>query len=50
MRRAIILTEQPSLDRGDITEQGTLNQCAMRSNNSDLIVRLYPGGGGVIAV
>ena len=50
MRRAMILTEQPSLDRGEITEKGSLNQRAMRANNSDSIVRLYSGGEGVITV
>lgn len=49
-RRAMILTEQPSLDRGEITEKGSLNQRAMRANNSDSIARLYSGGEGVIAV
>ena len=49
-RRAMILTEQPSLDRGEITEKGSLNQRAMRANNSDSIARLYSGGEGVINV
>ena len=49
-RRAMILTEQPSLDRGEINEKGSLNQRAMRANNSDSIARLYSGGEGVINV
>lgn len=48
VRRTMILTEQPSLDRGEITEKGSLNQRTMRANNSDLITRLYSGGEGVI--
>ena len=50
MRRTMILTEQPSLDRGEITEKGSLNQRALRANNSDSIARLYSGGAGVITV
>ena len=50
MRRAMILMEQPSLDRGEITEKGSLNQCAIRANNSDSIARICSGGEGVITV
>ena len=50
VRRIIIFTEQPSLDRGETTEKGTLNQRAMRANNADKIELLYSGGDGVITV
>lgn len=50
VRRIMILTEKPSLDRGEITEKGSLNQRAMRANNSDQIAHLYSGGDGVITV
>ena len=48
--RAMTMTGWPSQNRGRITEKGTHNQRAMRANNSDLIVRLYSRGNGVIDV
>lgn len=50
VRRALILDDVPSFDRGEITEKGSLNQRAMRANNADAIVQLYEGGDGVIEV
>ena len=50
VRRIMILAEQPSLDRGEITEKGSLNQRAMRASNSAQIACLYSGGDGVISV
>jgi len=41
VRRAVVLQDAPSFDRGEVTEKGSLNQRAMRSNNEDLIERLY---------
>jgi feruloyl-CoA synthase len=41
VRRAVVLQDAPSFDRGEVTEKGSLNQRAMRSNNEELIERLY---------
>ena len=48
--RAMTMTGWPSQNQGRITEKGTHNQRAMRANNSDLVVRLYSRGNGVIDV
>jgi feruloyl-CoA synthase len=50
VRRAVVLPEEPSFDRGEVTEKGSLNQRALRSNNAHLISELYSGGDGVLAV
>ena len=50
VRRAIVLDGMPSFDRGEITEKGSLNQRAMRTNNVALIERLYEGGSEVFTV
>ncbi len=41
VRRAIVLTVEPSLDKGELTEKGSLNQRALRANNQNLIEQLY---------
>lgn len=48
VRRAVVLAEPPSFDRGEITEKGSLNQRAMRANRADQIAQLYAGGKGVL--
>ncbi|MDJ0639015.1 MAG: feruloyl-CoA synthase [Paracoccaceae bacterium] len=48
--RAMILTEAPSFDRGEITEKGSLNQQAMRSNHAGVIAEMYAGEGDVLTV
>lgn len=48
--RALALSEEPSFDRGEITEKGSLNQRAMRDHNAALIRQLYQGGEGVLTV
>ena len=50
VRRMAILETQPSFDRGEVTEKGSLNQRAMRAHNVDLIETLYAGGPGIVAV
>jgi feruloyl-CoA synthase len=47
VRRAVVLDEPPSLDRGEITEKGSLNQRALRAGRTALVERLYAGGEGV---
>lgn len=41
VRRAVVLAEDPSFDKGEVTEKGSLNQRAMRSNHAELISRMY---------
>ena len=48
VKRAMILTEDPSFDRGEITEKGSLNQRAMRRTHADKIDALYAGKGPVL--
>ena len=43
VKRAVVLTEEPRFDRGEITEKGSLNQRAMRKNHADLIAAMYAG-------
>jgi feruloyl-CoA synthase len=46
--RAVVLTQEPSFDRGEVTEKGSLNQRAMRKTHADLITALYAGQGDMI--
>lgn len=50
VRRATILPHAPSFDRSEVTEKGSLNQRALRDNNTDLISVLYADADGVITV
>ena len=48
VRRARILAQEPTLDRGEVTEKGSLNQRALRAGNAGEIDRLYRSDEGVI--
>ena len=48
--RAMVLAEEPSFDRGEVTEKGSLNQRAMRVNHRATIEALYAGEGAVLTV
>jgi feruloyl-CoA synthase len=50
--RLLILTEPPSLDAGEITDKGYVNQAAARERRADMIARLYvdPPPAGVVAL
>ncbi|MFZ5965356.1 feruloyl-CoA synthase [Thalassococcus sp. BH17M4-6] len=48
VRRAVVLDREPSFDRGEITEKGSLNQRAMRGSHADLIARMYAEEGAVL--
>jgi feruloyl-CoA synthase len=39
--RAILLEEPPSIDSGEITDKGYINQRAVLERRSDLVMRLY---------
>lgn len=50
--RALVLAEQPSIDAGEITDKGYLNQRAVLERRSQLVQRLYadPSDDGVIII
>lgn len=50
VRRAVVLTQAPSFDRGEVTEKGSLNQRAMRAHHDELIARLYAEDAGALVV
>ena len=52
IRRAIVLEEPPSLDAGEMTDKGSINQRAVLSRRAALVEELYrdPPGERVIAV
>ncbi len=50
VRRAAVLPDAPSFERGEVTEKGSLNQRAMRANNADMVAALYAGGPGILIV
>ena len=41
IRRATIMDRDPSFDAGEITKKGSLNQCALRANLTELIAKMY---------
>ena len=48
--RALVLEEDPSFDKGEITEKGSLNQRAMRANRAAQIETLFSAqNGGLVA-
>ncbi len=52
IRRAVVLPTAPSLDHGEITDKGSVNQRAVLRHRSDLVTELYrlDGGRGIIRV
>ncbi|MBF9030022.1 AMP-binding protein [Rhodobacterales bacterium HKCCE3408] len=50
VKRALILPHDPQFDRGEVTEKGSLNQRALRTNYAGLIDALHAGTEGVIEV
>ena len=45
VRRAIVAGEPPSIDAGEITDKGYLNQRAILTRRADVIARLYGDDG-----
>jgi feruloyl-CoA synthase len=39
--RALLLAEPPSIDRGEVTDKGSINQRAVLTHRADLVERLY---------
>ncbi len=50
VRRAVVLDQEPSFDKGEVTEKGSLNQRAMRSNHAETISEMYKSDAGVLKV
>lgn len=50
VRRIAVLPREPSFDRGEVTEKGSLNQRAMRDSFAAQIAALYADGAEVIRV
>ncbi len=50
--RALLMSEPPSIDAGEITDKGYINQRAVRMRRGELVARLYSDapGTGVIAL
>ncbi|MGZ8259049.1 MAG: feruloyl-CoA synthase [Caldimonas sp.] len=47
--RALVLVEPPSIDRGEITDKGSINQRAVLTHRGDDVELLYRGGEAVLA-
>jgi feruloyl-CoA synthase len=46
--RALLLVDPPSIDRGEVTDKGSINQRAVLTHRDALVEHLYAGGEGVI--
>jgi len=47
IRRMVVMMEPPSLDKGEVTDKGSINQRAVIRNRTDLVQAIYDGGAGV---
>jgi feruloyl-CoA synthase len=50
VRRAILMTEPPSVDGNEMTDKGYINQRATLERRRALVEKLYAGGEGVIEI
>jgi feruloyl-CoA synthase len=50
IQRALVLDEAPSMDAGELTEKGSINQKAVLRNRAALVEELYAGSPRVIEV
>jgi feruloyl-CoA synthase len=50
IRRAIVVSDPPSMDAGELTEKGSINQKAVLRNRAGLVEELYAGSPRVIEV
>ncbi len=46
--RAMVLAEPPSIDRGEITDKGSINQRAVLTHRADLVEAIYRGDARVL--
>jgi feruloyl-CoA synthase len=48
--RALILTEPPSIDKGEVTDKGSINQRAVLKHRDALVTALHDGSAPHIAI
>jgi feruloyl-CoA synthase len=48
--RVLVMESEPSIDKGEVTDKGSLNQRAMLRHNTDLVETLYSDDARVIAL
>ena len=48
VERALLLVDAPSIDRGEITDKGSINQRMVLQHREALVEHLYAGGEGVL--
>ena len=48
MTRALILSEPPSIDLGELTDKGSINQRVVLAQRTGAVETLYRGGGDVV--
>jgi feruloyl-CoA synthase len=46
--RALLLVDPPMIDRGEVTDKGSINQRAVLTHRAELVEHLYAGGDGVL--
>ena len=46
--RAVLMADPPSIDRGEVTDKGSINQRAVLLHRDSLVEHLYAGGDGVV--
>ena len=46
--RLCLLADPPTIDRGEITDKGSINQRAVLTHRDALVEHLYAGGDGVL--
>ena len=47
IKRMLVMMDAPSLDKGEVTDKGSINQRAVIRNRPELIQAIYDGGAGV---
>ena len=50
VQRALVLQQPPSMDAGELTEKGSINQKAVLRNRAALVEELYSGSPRVIEI
>ena len=50
VERLLLMAEPPSIDRGEVTDKGSINQRGVLRHRADLVEALYEGGSAVIAL
>ena len=47
--RVLVMSASPSIDAGEITDKGYINQRAVLENRAALVEQLHAGGAGVVS-